>query len=129
MPVDPESSLVPLLNASCTFLDVSDLRDETACSICLQNFGWRTGSETPVKSAQVLLGHLLNDHKHEVKPSQKSRVKPSQESRVNLNANHKCKFNLNHNHEYKVNANHKYKVNINPEDRINGPISGQKTHL
>lgn len=55
MPVDPETTFVPLLYNSCTYLDVSDLGDETACSSCIVKFGWKDGSETPVK---LCCGHI-----------------------------------------------------------------------
>ncbi|KAL9594359.1 MAG: hypothetical protein Q9219_007073 [cf. Caloplaca sp. 3 TL-2023] len=56
MPLDPEATLIPMLYDSCTYLDVAELGDSTECSLCTENFGWGTDSETPVR---LRCGHIF----------------------------------------------------------------------
>ena len=56
MPVNPEETLIPMLYDSCTYLDVAELGGSTECSLCSENYGWRTSSETPV---QLRCGHVF----------------------------------------------------------------------
>ncbi len=55
MPADPETPLDQFLYSSCTLLDVGDLDGETECWSCSGNFGWKDGSEVPLR---LRCGHV-----------------------------------------------------------------------